>query len=337
MKTSHAIPLLALLATSANADSYSNTLAQVQITSLGLEVPWIVPVEDAGSALSALAIDPGGARFELWTVNNNTGEDFLLDQKYVSAYVPQAVVTITSGDPYTTIPRTRADQPFAVSVFVDGIVNDFLAPEAARMVELVHYAQSYGEDGNGTTINRDDATEVAKTFVNQNGTSVLDYAITVIPNADRSKVRGEERFTVFSLPDYQVLRSVISSKYIQIWPVADGSITGIEDGDAIRFETPAITFRVNDAYPNSFVYAQAYKGNPVLGTAGKFIAGRNYSEAVPQDYEQTVDNWDNIIDSSGTWTVELLSQTPFGIDRLDYVTFSIDRDIKVNTGLTTSE
>ena len=40
---------------------------------------------------------------------------------------------------------------------------------------------------------------------------------------------------------------------------------------------------------------------------------------------------------SPTATMELLTETPFGIDRLDYDTFQIDRDLTVNGGVTTIE
>lgn len=39
--------------------------------------------------------------------------------------------------------------------------------------------------------------------------------------------------------------------------------------------------------------------------------------------------------SDGVWTMELLTSTPFGIDRLAHVTFTVDRTISVNGSVTT--
>ena len=336
MKSLIPFTVIAASASLADAQTYTNFIRQIQVNS-GAE--WQVPVDQEGQQLSPLAIDPGGARFELWTIDNEQVIDFLLDQRYVGSYVPQATITIISEDPYQTIPRTRADRPFTVEVDLDGMLADPSAPMAARMVKLHQHVQSYGEDGVGDDINRDDATMIAESYVDQNGKVTLTYNLTAVPGDDRSKVRGEERFTVFSLPDYMVPEQVISSKTVQIWPVADGSLSGVVDGDNLRFNTPTLTVTLNDLYPNSRTYAHAYMGAPALGTAGTIIPGTavNINDAVPQDRVLTIEDWDQVITDSGQWTIELLTETPFGIDRLDYVTFNINRDISVNGTVTTIE
>jgi hypothetical protein len=48
--------------------TYMNSLRQVQLPS-GLR--WDIQVADEGEAISPLAIDPGGARFELWMIINS--------------------------------------------------------------------------------------------------------------------------------------------------------------------------------------------------------------------------------------------------------------------------
>jgi len=48
-------------------------------------------------------------------------------------------------------------------------------------------------------------------------------------------------------------------------------------------------------------------------------------------------NYDSIFDSDGRWTMELLTSTPFGIDRLSYVSFDLDRTIEMNGTFTTIE
>ena len=332
-------PLVALSCTLAapvaKADSYINFIRQVQVFSTA---EWQVPVAQSGQQLSPLAIDPGGARFELWTVENSTLADHLLDHKYVGAYVPQASVVIETEDPYVTIPRTRADRPFTVTVTLNGMLTDPSAPLAARMVKILQHVQSYG-NGVGVGLDREQATKLAEGYIGQNGTYVLNYPLTNLPGADRSKLRGEERITINSLPDYQAPESQLASKYVQVWPVADGSIAGIEAGDQLRFSTPTLTVTLNDLYPDSRTYAQIYKGSESLGTVGAVVPGSAViiNDAIPHDRVLTIENWDQVIDSSGTWTLEVLTETPFGTDRLDYVSFSINRDLTLNGTVTTVE
>lgn len=158
-----------------------------------------------------------------------------------------------------------------------------------------------------------------------------------MPGGNRAKVRGEERFSFFSLADYQAPESQLSSKFIQIWPVADGNIEGIAEGDNIRFSVPQVKLTVNDIYPESTIFAQIYPGTPALGTDGVVIPGSAVviSSTVPEDRVLIIDDWDQVIDDNGQWTMELLTDTPFGIDRLDHVTFYVDRTIEMNGAVTT--
>lgn len=319
-------------------DYYTNILRQVQLPT---GVLWDVSVLPLGEELSPLAIDPGGARFELWTIKSDPRTVYLLDTRYVGTYVPVAEVNIITEDPYmyTGVPRTRADRPFIVDVITNGLRTEEGAPEASKSVKLLRHVQSYGIDGTGENLNRDQAILLNQVTLVNNATHRLSYAVTSIPGADRSKVRGEERFSVFSQPDYQAPSSQLASKHVQIWPVADGNITGIAQDQLIRFKLPQITLTYNDLYPDSRIYAQVYKGEARLGVEGVVVpgSGKVFYESVPQDKVLVVDNWDAAIDSDGRWTLEMLTATPFGIDRLDHVTFNVDRTIEVNGNFVTIE
>ena len=50
-----------------------------------------------------------------------------------------------------------------------------------------------------------------------------------------------------------------------------------------------------------------------------------------------INDYSDALGEDGLWTIELLTQTPFGIDRLAYVTFNLDRTMKVRGALSTSE
>ena len=329
-----------LLATCALAPAqtatYTNFIRQIQLPTA---VQWDATVAATGSQLSALAINPGGARFELWTVMSSPLTSYLLDTRYVGAYVPQATVVVRSEDPYPTIRRTRADRPFYVDVTMAGLLNGATDPDASKSVTLMHYVQSYGAGGTGVSLDRTQATLLTQASVATNGLQTLTYTVNAVPGAVRTKVRGEERFSVFSLADYQAPASQLASQFIQIWPVADGSMAGITQGMLIRFTMPLLTLTLNDLYPNSTTYAQVYKGNPALGTTGTIVTGSALviSDTVPQSRVLTVQSYDGVFPDDGHWTMELLTVTPFGIDRLAYVSFDIQRIISMNTNFSTAE
>lgn len=329
-----ALQLLIAGAASAQAENYTNFIRQVQFPT-GLQ--WDATVAAAGQQLSALAIDPGGARFELWTVNSSPLQSFLLDSQYVGTYVPLATVTMRSEDPYDLVPRTRADRPFFVDITVDGLKWEDDAPEASKKVKFLRHVQSYGVGGTGSPIDRTMATLLGQTYITQNGPRTLSFALNAVPGADRSKVRGEERYSIFSLEDWQAPSNQLASRYIQIWPVADGSISGISQGQLLRFDEPQLTLTLNDLYPDSTTYAQVYKGNPVLGQTGKVVPGTALTvyDSVPQNRVLVVDDYKAVFDSDGLWTMEIVTKTPFGIDRLAYVSFNVQLTIRVR-GVTTT-
>ncbi|MCF7734618.1 MAG: hypothetical protein K9N23_23245 [Akkermansiaceae bacterium] len=321
-------------AASAQAENFTNFIRQLQFPT---GVAWDASVAAAGQQLSALAIDPGGARFELWTVNSSPFKSYLLDSQYVGTYVPLGTVTMRSEDPYDLVPRTRADRPFYVDITVDGLRWEDYVPESAKKVKFLRHTQSYGLGGTGENIDRTMATLVGQVYINQNGPRTLSFALTAVAGADRSKVRGEERFSIFSLADYQAPENQLASRYIQIWPVADGSISGISQGQLLRFAVPQLTLTLNDLYPDSTTYAQVYKGSPVLGQAGKVVPGSalTFYDSVPTSRVLVVKDYQDVFDSDGRWTMEIVTKTPFGIDRLAYVSFDVQLTIKVRGTVTT--
>lgn len=346
MKTNFLIKIgvIAALICSANAQvdntNFTNFIRQVQLPDGDIQRDVAVPA--AGQILSPLEINPNGARFELHTVQVEPFESRLLDTRYVGAYVPLAETVIRTEDVNSVTPRTRADRPFYVDLVISGLhpATDTGAPASAKQVKFYHHIQSYGENGDGTNIDRTQATLSSQVSITENGTQTLTYAVTTVPGADRAKVRGEERFSIYTLDDYQAPSSQLASQTVQIWPVAHGTISGISDGETIEFSTPTLTLAINDIYPDARVYAQVYKGEKRDdGHVGTVVPGSAVAvnESVPQNRLLTVNDWDSVLAENGTWTMELLTFTPFGIDRLDYVTFKVDRTISVRTSSTTAE
>jgi len=344
-------PILRLISTClaasgmVSAQTFTNYIRQTQMPS---GVTWDASsvVANSGSKESELAINPTGARFDLWTLQASPTAEYLLDTRYVSSYIPISEATITSEDPYTVIPRTRADRPFTVSISVGGLRSGASDPAPSKSVSFLRHVQSYGVGGNGVNIDRTQAILLSQSSINANGVHTVQVTLNQVPGANRAKISGEERFSIFSLSDYQAPASQLASKFIQIWPVADGAISGITEGQVINSVCPTLTIALNDLYPKSNTSLQFYKG-PLLGVSDskRNIAGFinflpwsvNHDSALPKSVVETLGDYDRSFDSDGIWTIELVTSTPFGIDRLAHVTFNLDRTMKVNATITTIE
>ena len=61
------------------------------------------------------------------------------------------------------------------------------------------------------------------------------------------------------------------------------------------------------------------------------------TDSVPRDAVLTISDWDDVFTGDGRWTLELLTSTVFGLDRLAYVSFDLDRTIRVNGSVTTGD
>ncbi len=328
------------------ADHFTNFFVQQELPFDGSTgTREIVYVPEQGQRLSPVAINPGGARFELWTIDDRTFTEHLLDHQYVSADTPMAEVKIITEDPYEVFPRTRADRPFDVLIQTQGLHSD--DPEASaslRSVRLTRHVQSYGAGGIGNEIDRNQATLLQEVFLVNNQVPPFSFPQTEIPGNDRSKIRGEERFTVYSVADERSPASQLSSMFVQVWPVAYGSISGIASGQTLRFDTPQLTFTYQDLYPGSTSFARIYPGPlrpDVDDVEGKIaIAGSGpgtNSRAHPLDVTRTSETWDVHVNQDGKWTIEMISETPFDTVLFDHVTFDINRGIEVQGSVTTSE
>ncbi len=196
-----AVSLLCCPVFAAEVVSYVNYIRQFQMPA---DVTWDASdtVAVSGTKLSALAINPGGARFELWTMKSSsvTGlTGYLLESSYLGTYIPVATVVVRSEDATSAIPWTRADRPFQVDVTLSGLLNGATDPEPSKSVKFFRHVQSYGVAGNGLGIDRTQATLLSQSSITTNGTQTLSYLVTSIPGANRTKIRGEERFSIFSL------------------------------------------------------------------------------------------------------------------------------------------
>jgi hypothetical protein len=306
----------------ANAGDHAFYIRQEQLQDFTV---FDLPVPQAGEAFSPLVPVDAGSKFELWAVRGSPLAAYLLDTTVVSPYLPRATVTIRSEDPYPVLPRTRADRPFHVDVAVQGIVSAAEAPNSLKGVTLVRHAQSYGAAGTGANLDRSQAMLLSQSPVTTDGAQTLTFAVSGIQEVEPLKARGEERFSLVSLPDDRVPESIISSRFIQIWPVAGGSISGLEPGQVIGPAVPQITLQLSDLYPSSTTYAQVYQGGAQAGVRGTILPGSRITvdDSVPADRTLVLGNYGAAFDSDGLWTLELVTETPFGTDRIAHLGFSV--------------
>ncbi|MBK1880847.1 hypothetical protein JIN85_00390 [Luteolibacter pohnpeiensis] len=314
---------------------FTNSIRQIQVPS-GVE--WDMPVDPQGEDQSQVGVDSTGSKFELWTVRTPGPIAYLLDTAYVGAYIPKASIVIESADPFSKegLVRTRADQPFKVYTTVQNLVADSEAPTAAKQVTYVHHKQAYGEGGPAAN-QPDQAILHSKDTLTENKTYEDDRDITVVPGAERMKVWGEERFSVFSVQDGDVPPTELDSKTIQILPVVTGEISGITEGESIKFALPEMTFTAQDVYPQEGITVQVYQGAYDETKATKTvvqmpIGWTNTSWDNPQSIELTGSKSDlsRVITSDGEWTIELWADNPyFGKLELAHVTFDYKSAIQV--------
>lgn len=330
----------------AAGEGFTNFVRQTQ---QGTGVVWNMPVTPEGSSASQLLLEEGGSLFQLWTIEQTTVKEYLLDQKLVGAYLPKADIVITSvdptKDPVSGAPRTRADKGFTVKTTVSGLVTagTNLPTAATKVLFEQHLANFTGATTSITPAQATSGTPKSSAYLTSNNATTLNFGATSLAavNGDPAKAKGQEHFVVHALSDGSYSQTQIASKYIQIWPAATGSITGIANGAKIRSKAPALTVQMNDLYPSSSTYLQIYEGTEKLGTKGTKLTDKGMtvldgSVSVTKP-PLTIDNYDSYFTKDGTYTMELVTETPFDAVRLTWVTFTVDRTLEIRGQVTSLE
>lgn len=329
MNRAVSILLLSTLHASAGPEGYVNFIRQNQQAD---GVVWDMPVESKGSAASALMLQRGGALFQLWTVEQSTAKDYLLDQKLVGAYLPVADIRITTLDPYPKIPRTRVDQPFVVDINLSGLlpVTDF--PQASTSVLLERHLGNY--DAEQTSLEPAKVVSsmpFSSAYISSNGKTSLRFDASSLTASDPTKASGEEHFVVHALSDGSLTQTQLASGFVQVWPVASGEIKGVKTGDEFRFQAPQVELLLNDLYPRSDTYLMLFEGTQVTGATGSVVKAYPVDRETSESTVISVNELDSKITKDGTYTLALLSDTVFGRELLcETVTFHVRRTIRVN-------
>lgn len=278
------------------------------------------PGSKQGSTWSPIAVDKGGSRFSLYTAGNknNTGI-FKLDESTIGTAFPTVELTIRSQDPHVPA-RTRADQPYSVTVKRHGTFN--------KVVSLKHSLETYN-----TKTHAASARPAVQCSWWQLPIQSQQNArfFPSIPSTNPTQAEGEEAFTAFATGSDGKKLHPLKSASIQVWPVASAKISGLAADTSVKSpkRLNKVSVQCEDLYPDSVTYVQIYRGNARLGTLGRIMPQTviRFDTEVPQSQKIPLGDWASTL-ADGTYTLEVLHITPFNErkpERLAHISFVIDR------------
>ncbi|MCW1884758.1 hypothetical protein OKA04_08460 [Luteolibacter flavescens] len=325
----------------ASAASAQDFIRQIQ-TVEGATVIYDMPVTTDEGSVTSKPLTAETAIFQLYTTvtgTNNTKTLKKLDEKTVGTFLPQVTVTALSEDPYFP-PRTRADKPYGLRIVISGMSTSATAPEYLKKLQVRRSYQLF----NPTTYA---ATGTSGTYADsftfrENGTFTDNAILQRLPGERPTKVVGQEAFTVYMHPDAGTVQSELGKATVTIWPVAEGSIQGIDAGKTYNDVPRAGSITLRDLYPKSITYAQIYKGKQATGSVGRPVPSTvlSYNTHAPQNAQLAISDLDNLVDDDGEYTIEVLTITPFNGGAPEYlgsVSFILNRTIRSNGAISTME
>lgn len=330
----------------------------------------------SGTHTALMEVGEYGSTFYLYVqgIGDPDGPPVLLDQKFVGQYVASANIEVTSADPYVPT-RTRANEPYTVKITSSNqqwytAVNGGTAPEISWDPSKIKVEATYEkQDREGAalssgTIDLDSSSEeTALTMVAGNETEIIVSSTNIpadvdpdgstVPRPSDSSLTGKETFLIQAESDTDLngdsIYRTVGSGSIQIWPRAQGRISGLIQGDRITRSMPDVDIYLYDLYPNSTTYATIYKGEAnlsgnVIPVYTSFKLGP-YNQPTPIGTVDApamipVTNWDQYVTEDGIYTLEVNTITPFNDgnpERILAVTFEVDRTIQLVGSTTTSE
>ncbi|GAA5481428.1 hypothetical protein Hsar01_00637 [Haloferula sargassicola] len=264
-----------------------------------------------------------------------------LDEITVGTHLPTASVTLGSEDPCPT-PRTRADRPYRMQLSIRNLAAPGDPRGGIMRLTLERDFKFYHPDlhvpypdGSGQG-SYDQAWEFTR-----NGDFEDPTIYQALPAARPTKACGEETFAA-CVQLGEDREAVITSSKIQVWPVCDGIIEGIDPTHPYHAIPSEVRAVCHDLYPDSQTYVQIYPGSEILGTVGRVVASSviSYNTYAPQDAVLPIEIDPADVESDGRYTLELLTVTPFDgrrPERVAHITFDLDRTIEVRGTLSTSE
>lgn len=329
---------------------WETRVQQVQIDG-AVDAPRLV---NKSGTKPSLPIGEKGSIFQLWGWKIKDGQviyEELVDSTQVGTYLPEAVISIVTRDPFKDFSRSRVEMPFSVAINVNGLLSQNAArslPEASTKVLVEHYADLY-VDGTFDGKSVESTRLVSQHYIAENGISTFPYPSTSLtfPGGNIAKRAGQERFIVYALADENVPQRIIAQSVVQIYPYPSGVINGFDD--TREYATlPNFQAYAERVYPGSSTWVEIYFGEyDTVKRGEKFPNTRETQDLYPvgiinlefADFVTRVQP-----DLSGEYTLVLRTSSPFpgesiaeGGVVLSHTPIKIDRSIRVNSSVTTIE
>lgn len=289
-------------------------------------------VDREGNAPSQAPVPEGGSEFTLWAysrTDEGTTEHFV-DSALVGAYLPKGRLWITTPDPYSGgIPRTRIDQGFTLNFEVADLDTSAGAPEAAKKLLLDHdLAVSSGAVPADGIVG--DSFDFEQRYLDRNGVGSIRFPGSNIPGSDPFSDSGMEYFNLYALPDGTVAELLLSEAQVQIWPMSSAEFGGLESSSPYKI-VPEISVNLVNLYPESETWVQVYRGPESIGTNGIRLSETKaiVNDVKPDNKVLSFKKLNEVMNDNGEWTLEVLTETPFGIERISYRTIVVDRDLEL--------
>lgn len=360
MKATLLTLLLASASLLAESGDYVNFLRQTQF-STGLR--WDMPVSESGRTSIPYVLGKDGSFFELWSLHLPSNGEIILDQRNLGQSTPTLTFEVETGDPYPHTLRTRVDQPFTMRM----TAANFPVPVMTKMF-FAHRGVVLPEGELAIDPDNPPELQFSNEFaVGGNGVIDMQFPASSLTGPDATKIHGVEYFTVGAIvnnnghgnneDDVDVsngsvafdpsgdfddetlvggkftVRSLTRQKAVQVWPVADGAISGIEPGRRYQ-RVPSVRIDLHDLYPDSTTWVRLYQGSPGAPVGNPVTIGSAtvvINDSVPQDRTLMIDDLGYHLKDSGSYTMEVLHQTPFGTEVLTRFTpLVIDWNLSVN-------
>ncbi len=358
IKPLHRLLILLLLLSSLRSQAQQAWVRQTVLDSgLVYDIP-LSPDQTTNTFTAGLETGAVGSLFQLFAAGTAWDQKiYLLDSKLIRTYSPAAVIEITSEDPYvrgdansgTYVRRTRADRPVSLQLQVSG-----LAPTSSEDAERLVYFACTGVNYDPTTYSGLNQTPYLVFESNlENGTYDMAPLYHELTSATLSEGCGEHAFRVVRYASDGVPATILCEPRLEVWPVSTASFENLETGLLYIDKLPAVIVNLKGLYPDSRTYVQIYAGEAALGTQGTIVRGteRRYGTHynpelqasptnVPQDEKLTLTDLSNYAYRDGTYTLEVITETPFfgrAPERLCHLTFRVDRIISTRGNLTSGE
>lgn len=289
-------------------------------------------VDREGNAPSEAPVPEGGSEFTLWAYSSGASgtTEYFIDSALVGAYRPKGRLWITTPDPYSGgLPRTRIDQGFTLNFEVADLDTSPGAPEAAKKLLLDHdLAVSKKAVPASSTLG--DSFDFEQRFLERNGVGSIRFPGSNIPGTDPFTDSGMEYFNLYALPDGDVAELQLSEAQIQIWPMSRASFEGIDSSGSYKI-VPAVSVQLENLYPESETWVQVYRGPESVGTNGTRLSESVaiVNDVKPKNKTLSFRALNTVLNENGEWTLEVLTKTPFGIERISWRTIVIDRNLEL--------